>query len=109
MNARLNNFLSGKFEEKKIQETIFDVGGSKALGLDGFYGCFFQTFWEILCKDIMMMVHEFQASKSIPKDMNFTFISLIPKEIDANYFGKFHPINLCNFLYKINSKVMENS
>jgi len=42
----------------------------------------------------------------MPKDVNFIFV-LIPKENDANSFGKFFPINLCNFLYKIISKVME--
>lgn len=54
------------------------------------------------------MIMEFQVTKVLPKDVNSTFISLIPKVTGAKYFSKFQPINICNFVHKIMSKVLTN-
>lgn len=40
--------------------------------------------------------------------MNHTFITLIPKVDSPEQVSKYHPISLCNVLYKIFSKVLEN-
>ena len=40
--------------------------------------------------------------------MNHTFITLILKVKSPKYVHQFHPINLCNVLYKIFSKVLAN-
>lgn len=101
MTKQLNNFLTGKFEEKEIQAMMFEMEGYKSLVLDGFLGYFFQTFWEIMHKDILVVVHGFQENKTMPKDMISIVVALIQKEMGANYFSKFHPISLCNFLNKV--------
>lgn len=44
----------------------------------------------------------------MPKDVNSTFIALIPKMLKAKSFANFKLISLCNFLYKIIAKVMAN-
>ena len=36
------------------------------------------------------------------------FLALIPKQLRASHPGKFHPISLCNSIYKIITNVMEN-
>lgn len=41
-------------------------------------------------------------------DMNRTQITLIPKVPNPENLEQFRPINLCNFVYKIISKVMTN-
>lgn len=63
MKERLNDRLSCKFSKKEIQAAIFDMDCSKALGLDLFPRIFFQTFWEIMGKEIVLVVQEFQVSK----------------------------------------------
>lgn len=79
MNGRLNGQLSCKFTKVEIHTTIFEIGGSKALGSDGFLGSFFQNFWDIMWLEILLDVQEFQLSKVMPNDVNSTFIALIPK------------------------------
>jgi hypothetical protein len=43
-----------------------------------------------------------------PEGINKTFIVLIPKVSQPEELGKFHPIILCNVIYKIASKILAN-
>lgn len=49
-----------------------------------------------------------RISSKILKEINNTFIALIPKKEKATHLGDFRPISLCNTVYKILSKVMIN-
>lgn len=42
------------------------------------------------------------------RELNRTNIVLIPKVKSLEYVSQFYPINLCNFVYKIISKVLVN-
>ena len=59
-------------------------------------------------KDITTFVLSFLNSTSLPKNSNHTFITLIPKVKNPILVSEFRPINLCNLLYKIFSKVLAN-
>lgn len=56
----------------------------------------------------VVAVKNFQISQFMPRDVNSTFIALIPKMKEAVSFSNFRPINLCNFFYKIVVKVLAN-
>ena len=47
-------------------------------------------------------------SGSLPKSLNHTFITLIPKTKNPENVTKFKPISLYNVLYKFFSKVLAN-
>ncbi|GJU11275.1 reverse transcriptase [Tanacetum coccineum] len=64
----------------EIDKVVKDLGAHKAPGEDGFPGIFFQKYWHIV-------------GDSVPS----------PKTI-----GQFRPISLCNFVYRVISKVMAN-
>ena len=59
-----------------------------------------EEFWSI--------VKESRKNRGVIKVFNATFLSLIPKSEGANVLGKFRPIALCNVIYKIIAKVIEN-
>ena len=65
--------------EDEIKQVVFSLGGSKALGPDGFHALFFQKFWEHLKLKVCDFVRNiFQGHLSCEK-VNQTFLCLIPK------------------------------
>ena len=73
----------------------------KALGPDGMPPLFYQHYWELVGKDITNSVLSFLNSATLPKHLNHTFITLIPKVKNPELVSQFRPISLCNVLYKI--------
>lgn len=59
-------------------------------------------------KDVTEAIQYFFNSGRLLRETNSTFISLIPKMVEATKFSEFRPISLCNLLYKIITKIMAN-
>eukprot|EP00253_Pinus_taeda_P035804 PITA_35804 len=78
----------------------------KALGPDRFNVDFFKACWNIVKKDIVEIVKDSRWNKTILKALNTSFISLIPKQDNAQMPERYKPIALCNVVYKIISKVV---
>lgn len=49
----------------------------------------------------MSVAKDLFSSQSLLKDLNSTFILLIPKKPNANFFQECRPISLCNYIYNI--------
>lgn len=80
----------------------------KGSGLDGFLAYFFQHNWSIVGRGVCQFVRDMLLFRTSLKDINTTFITLIPKVSNARRFGEFCPISLCNILYKIVAKTLAN-
>jgi hypothetical protein len=80
----------------------------KAPGPNGFTVELFKAYWEIFRHDIYKVVEDSRRSASILKALNATMITLILKENEAKTLDRYRPIALCNVIYKIISKVIEN-
>jgi hypothetical protein len=52
------------------------------------------------------VVEEYQVNGHIHEPLNSNFIGLIPKSNNPSSFDDFRPIYLCNYIYKIISKVI---
>lgn len=81
---------------------------TKALGPDGMSAIFYQTYWNTVDRDVVATVQSYFRNGHMLRDLNHTFISLIPKKQDTNKVEHFRPISLCNVLYKVISKILAN-
>ncbi|GKC32259.1 putative RNA-directed DNA polymerase, eukaryota, reverse transcriptase zinc-binding domain protein [Tanacetum coccineum] len=55
------------FSREEIKKAVWDCGGDRALGPDGFMFKFFTTFWDLLEVYVIHFVQEFFHSKTSPK------------------------------------------
>jgi len=87
---------------------VRNLNGDKAPTLDLFTMAFFQKCWDVLKQDIMAMFSEFHNRSQFEKSFNATFVSLIPKKIEAVDVNDFKRISLVGGVYKLISKVLAN-
>uniref|UniRef100_A0A803PPK4 Reverse transcriptase domain-containing protein n=1 Tax=Cannabis sativa TaxID=3483 RepID=A0A803PPK4_CANSA len=92
----------------EIKEVVWSIPPLKASSLDGMPGNFFKDLWEIVGNDVVSTVVKFFETGEMVKELNQTFAVLIPKKMGANCFDDYRPISLCNFTYKIISKLLAN-
>jgi hypothetical protein len=104
----MNSKLIAPIEEKEVKEALFQMFPTKAPGPDGFPAHFFQRYWELCGKEITSVVLRMLRGEDNPAMINDTMIVLIPKVANAEELGQYRPINLCNVIYKIASKVVAN-
>ncbi|XP_077226384.1 uncharacterized protein LOC143862957 [Tasmannia lanceolata] len=103
-----SQWLTRKFSAGEIWDVIKNSDGNKSPGPGGFNGCFFQAFWYLIGPDIVKAIKFFfQRGKILPQ-LNATFLALLSKTPDASSPEKYRPISLCNFLYKVITKLLAN-
>lgn len=101
-NVRLCRIL----DDWEIWDAVKAMGSSKARGPDGFTALFFQRYWPQVKTEVIGMVKKISLSDFLLKQLNHTFIALIPKEDALAKISQFHSISLCNVCYKIVSKIL---
>jgi len=79
---------------------------NKSPGPDGWTVDLFQHFYETIGNELTKVVKESWIKGEIYEPFNSTFIALIPKREDPSSFDEFRPIALCNYIYKIITKVI---
>jgi len=94
--------------EQEIHDSVFSIGATKAPGPDGFTGVFYQKYWTLIKPVVLSCVWNFFNKHHLLKEHNHTFIALVPKQLGPSMVHHFRPINLCNFIYKIISKILAN-
>lgn len=81
---------------------------NKALGPDGMSHLFFQHHWHIIGPSITKALLSTLNTGQMPQALNHTFITLISKKNHLATIADYRPISLCNILYKLISKVLDN-
>lgn len=94
--------------KNEVKAACFDLEGRKAPGPDGFSGLFYQSQWPLFEEDFFQLVHGFFLSGFWLRKLNCTNIALIPKVQQPEKITQYHPISLCNFAYKVISKMLIN-
>ncbi|GJZ90239.1 putative RNA-directed DNA polymerase, eukaryota, reverse transcriptase zinc-binding domain protein [Tanacetum coccineum] len=92
----------------EIKRAVWDCGGDRAPGPDGFCIKIFTTFWDFIEEGVVCFVNEFFLSGYFPKGCNSSFITLIPKVSNAKFVSDFRSISLIGCQYKIIGKILAN-
>lgn len=75
---------------------------------DGFATYFYQKAWATVRRKVWEVVLDFLNGGTFHAEIIETYIALIPKITNPACITDFHPINLCNVLYKLIAKVLAN-
>ncbi|KAK4274243.1 hypothetical protein QN277_017497 [Acacia crassicarpa] len=108
ISSEMNNMLLAPVTAEEIKAAAFSLGSNKAPGPDGYSGKFYHSSWSEIGESVCGMVKEFFAGHILINDLNETNITLIPKMHKPEHVSHFRPIGLCNFSYKIISKILAN-
>nr|GEU62956.1 hypothetical protein [Tanacetum cinerariifolium] len=92
----------------EIKRAMFDIGDDKAPGPDGFTSVFFKKAWDTVGMYVCVAIREFFMNGKILKEINHTFLALIPKVATPMKVTDFRPISCCNVIYKCTSKIITN-
>ncbi|GLT37028.1 hypothetical protein SLA2020_113700 [Shorea laevis] len=87
---------------------MWECGGDKSLGPDGFSFHLIRACWSVIEKDVVEFVQEFFRNDKLVRGLNSSFIVPIPKKTNPLDLKDYRPISLINSLYKIISKVLAN-
>jgi hypothetical protein len=93
--------LDRPFELDEVVQVLKGLQGDKAPGPDGFSMAFFQKCWQVVETDVMAFFGEVYEHCKFEKSLNATFISLIPKKMNATNIRDFRPISLIGSMYKL--------
>ncbi|GKB31830.1 sodium/hydrogen exchanger 6 [Tanacetum coccineum] len=86
-----NSHMISPVTNDEIKRAMFDIGNDKAPG-----------------QDVCMAIHDFFVNGQLLKEVNHTFLDLIPKVTTPLNVNDYHPISCCNVLYKCISKILTN-
>lgn len=101
-----NQIIGRSFTLGEIESILKICVKEKILGPDGWTVEFYLGFWDILGEELPLMVEDTRRHGYISGAVNSTFIALIPKNSKPLSFEEYRPISLCNFIYKIISKII---
>jgi hypothetical protein len=79
-----NAWLGRPFTEDEVKHALFQMERNKAAGPDKIPVDFFQSYWDIIKKDIMEIFKDLYDNKLDGSRLNYGVITLLPKIVDAN-------------------------
>ena len=107
LSGEEKSFLEKDLTINELKGALTSFADNKSPGEDGLTKEFYQTFFDLLCKDLLDSYNEAFCKGSLSVSQKRGTITLIPKE-DENLteLKNWRPISLLNIDYKILSKVL---
>ncbi|CAL1387091.1 unnamed protein product [Linum trigynum] len=106
VTQEMNAGLTAAVLPDEVRKTVFAMGAKQAPGSDGFTGKFFKAFWGIVGDSVVDAVCSFFTSGRMLRSFNHTWLTLIPKVDNVESIRQLRPISLCQFVYKIITKIL---
>ena len=104
----MNEDLLVEFKAEEVWYALKQMHPTKVPGPDGMSPIFYKHYWDIVGPEVVNCVLSSLNSGRMPCSLNETYLCLIPKVKSPQKITEFRPINLCNVLYKLISKVLAN-
>jgi hypothetical protein len=104
----LFNFTHSTPDLKELHDILTKMRSNAAPGPDGLNVAFYKASWNWVKEDIHDLVKDFYTHVVLPSNLNQTYITLIPKKSNPTIPQYFRPIGLCNVIYKIIVKSLDN-
>eukprot|EP00253_Pinus_taeda_P008502 PITA_08502 len=95
-----------KITMEEVEDIVRNMKRNKAPSPDGYTVEFFQAGWKFFASDVLEVVEEARINQRIWPGINSTLLTLIPKTNQAEQADGFHPIALCNVIYKIVASIV---
>jgi len=106
VDDNVNTMLIMLPSHSEIKNAVFDLNKEVAPGPDGFGAFFFQTYWDIVSRDVFNAVIKFFTTSWLLPNFNANTFIFIPKTGSADTVDQYRPIALANFKFKVISKVL---
>ena len=107
LNDEEQSFLEKDLTINELREALTSFADNKSPGEDGFTKEFYQTFFDLLCNDLLNSYNEAFRKGSLSVSQKRGTITLIPKgDENLTELKNWRPISLLNVDYKILSKVL---
>ncbi|CAL1400647.1 unnamed protein product [Linum trigynum] len=106
VTQEMNAGLTAAVLPEEVRKTVFAMGAKQAPGSDGFTGKFFKAFWGIVGDSVVDAVCSFFTTGRMLRSFNHTWLTLIPKVDNVESMRQLRPISLCQFVYKIITKIL---
>lgn len=85
--------LTCSFSVDDIKRVLDHIPSSKAPGVDGFNSHFFKNSWDTIKDDVYEAIYDYFTYGKIPKEVNVTYITLVPRVNVPAYVSDFRPIS----------------
>ena len=103
----MNEVLTREFQAYEVKQALDQMHPLKAPGPNGMSPLFYQYFWPIVGDCVTKTILKFLNSNITLPNFNNTHI-LIPKVKSPSRVTDYHPISLCNVVYKLAAKILAN-
>ncbi|KAJ4758242.1 RNA-directed DNA polymerase (reverse transcriptase)-related family protein [Rhynchospora pubera] len=100
--------MSAQPSDVEIVQTVFSLNPNKAAGPDGVNGRLIQAYWDYFGPCITQEVKQFFITAQLDPNVAVSNTVLIPKVDHPATVSDYRPISVCNFLYKVISKLLAN-
>lgn len=106
VGGNINAMLTMLPSHEEIRNAVFSLNKESAPRPDGFRAFFFQTYWDIVQREVIDAVLQFFTSGWLLPNYNANILILIPKSNNADTIEQFRPIAMAKFKFKVISKII---
>lgn len=93
ITAEQNSELMRVPSYDEVRSVVSHLNPDKSPGPDGFNGAFFKAFWDIIGMDLVRAIQSIFLGNNLLRQVNDTFVTLVPKVKNASSLDQFRPIS----------------